>query len=325
MAEGSERAAAPAARCAGPDGTGGDAEVRQHIAGFLDYLEHQRRCSPHTLAAYRRDLRSFELHLAGRLQRHPRLGDLGREQIRDFLGARILHGPRRGQLYAPRAAARRLAAVRSFCAFLVRRGLLAQNTARDVRPPKLGRPLPRVLPVEALVAALRAIDDGSPRGTRDRAVIELLYGTGIRLAELVGLDESDLQPHGGLLQVLGKGNRERLMPLGTAAARALEAYRRVRPGPSEGPLFRGPRGARLSRRTVQRLVARGLAAAARGAQVSPHVLRHSFATHLLDRGAPIRAVQEMLGHASIASTQIYTHVSLAHLREAYQRAHPRSR
>jgi integrase/recombinase XerC len=155
-------------------------------------------------------------------------------------------------------------------------------------------------------------------------VLELLYGTGMRLAELVALDDTDLHAARGVVQVLGKGGRERVMPLGRQAAAAIDAYRARREGPASGALFRGRRGERLSRRTVQRIVGRALAAAARGAQVSPHVLRHSFATHLLDHGAPLRAVQELLGHASIASTQVYTHVSLERLRDSYDRAHPRS-
>jgi site-specific recombinase XerD len=250
---------------------------------------------------------------------------LTRDTVRDFLRMRIPDGPRRGQLYAPRAAARRLAAVRSFAAYLVRRGLVERNVAKEVRPPKVGRALPRVLPEPALLEALEQIDDGTPRGCRDRVVLELLYGTGMRLAELVALDDGDLRLRGGVVQVMGKGSRERIMPLGTQATAAIETYRSARTGPAVGPFLRGRSGDRLSRRTVQRIVARALQSAARGAQVSPHVLRHSFATHLLDHGAPIRAVQELLGHASIASTQVYTHVSLARLRESYERSHPRSR
>jgi site-specific recombinase XerC len=299
--------------------------VQTELAQFLDYLEHQRHFSPHTVRAYARDLASFASLLATRLGRAPRLDDLDREAVREFMSMRIARGPRRGELYAPRAVARRLAAVRAFCAYLVRRGLLEQNVAKEIRPPKIGRSLPRTLPEPRLLEALAGVSDGSPRGTRDRAVLELLYGTGMRLAELVDLDDEDIQLEGGLAQVMGKGRRERLVPLGEQATEALAAYRAVRVGGLGGPLLRGERGGRLSRRTVQRIVARALTSAARGAQVSPHVLRHSFATHLLDHGAPIRAVQELLGHASIASTQIYTHVSLARLRESYERSHPRSR
>ncbi|MGD8394488.1 MAG: tyrosine-type recombinase/integrase [Candidatus Eiseniibacteriota bacterium] len=298
--------------------------MRALVDEFLTYLSDQRRFSPHTVASYARDLAGFIDQTGAHHGREARLDDLTRDAVRDFLRARIRSGPRRGQQYAPRAAARRLAAVRSFCAYLVRRGLLEQNIARDVPSPRVGRTLPRVVPETALLAALESVDDGTPRGMRDRAVLELLYGTGMRLAELVALDDADLHAARGVVQVLGKGGRERVMPLGRQAAAAIDAYRARRQGPAAGPLFRGRRGERLSRRTVQRLVARALAAAARGAQVSPHVLRHSFATHLLDHGAPLRAVQELLGHASIASTQVYTHVSLERLRDSYDRAHPRS-
>jgi site-specific recombinase XerD len=182
-----------------------------------------------------------------------------------------------------------------------------------------------VLPAADLAAALDAIPVGEPRGARDRAVLEVLYSTGIRLAELVALDDEDVDLRGGVGRVRGMGGRQRLAMLGRAAIATLKAYREVRPQGEGGALYRGPGGRRLSRRTVQRLVRARLLRMASGLNVSPHVLRHSFATHLLDRGAPMREVQELLGHASIASTQIYTHVTPARLREVYARAHPRAR
>jgi len=288
------------------------------VAAYLDHLAHERRLSPHSVAAYRRDLAAFARVLRGERERAPELSALDRDQVAAFLRAGTSEG------LAARTIARRLAAVRGFATFLRRHGWLTGDPTAAIRSPRLPKTLPRVLPAVDLGRALDTIGDRAPEDLRDRAVLELLYSTGIRLAELVALDDEDVNLPGGLVRVMGKGGKERLAVLGSSAAAALAAYRAARPR-GEAAFFRGPRGRRLSRRTVQRLVRARLLAAARGLQVSPHVLRHSFATHLLDRGAPIREVQELLGHASIASTQIYTHVTAARLREVYALAHPRAR
>ncbi len=301
--------------------------MNQRIEEFLAYVRDQRRYSSHTVAAYRRDLESLARGLERRLGRRPELQDLDRDGVRAFAAAPIEAGPRRGQPYAPASAARRLATLRAFCRYLEQRGVLATNPAAAQPAPKLGRPLPRAVGEAALTQAIDqlAANAATPRQLRDYALIELCYSAGLRLAELVGINEEDFQSQGTCVEVRGKGDRQRLVPVGRRARRALDVYRRHRPGPDQGPTFRNARGQRLTPRTVQRAVGRCLAAAARGNQVTPHMLRHSFATHLLNHGAPIRAVQELLGHASIAATQIYTHVSHAHLRISYDRAHPRAK
>jgi integrase/recombinase XerC len=288
------------------------------IGIYLDHLAHERRLSPHTVAAYRRDLEAFAQNLASDRGRQPRLSDFDRSAVSAFLMAAGARG------LAARTAARRLAAVRGLAGFLIRHEWLASNPAQGIKTPRLPKALPRVLPAAELAAALDTIPSDDRVGLRDRALLELFYSTGIRLAELVALDDEDVDLAGGLVRVMGKGGRERLAVLGSEAHSALAAYRAGRP--AGGPaFFHGPRGGRLSRRTVQRVVRARLLAVARGLRVSPHVLRHSFATHLLDRGAPIREVQELLGHASISSTQVYTHVTPARLKEVYALAHPRAR
>ncbi len=299
-------------------------DLASAIAAYLDHLADERRLSPHTVAGYRRDLTAFASSLGSPRHSALRVADFDREATSDFLQQVA------GQGLSARTAARRLAALRGFSRYAVRRGWLQEDPTRGLRSPRVPKPLPRVLPAAELGAALDAIPVTDARGLRDRAILEILYSTGIRLAEIVALDDEDVDLRRGEVRVMGKGGKERLAMLGRVAIEALNAYRRARPtsrgrGREGGsPLFPSARG-RLSRRTVQRLVHSRLLAAARGLKVSPHVLRHSFATHLLDRGAPIREVQELLGHASIASTQVYTHVTPARLREAYALAHPRAR
>ena len=228
---------------------------------------------------------------------------------------------------APASVARALAAWRSFSRYCVRRGILAADPSASLPFPRLPRRLPRTLPAEALNAALdRIVGDGT--APRDRALLELAYSSGLRLSELVGVNLGDLDRGAHVVRVRGKGRRERIVPVGDTALAAihryLEATREARGrGAGEAPLFLGPRG-RLSGRTVQRVVRARLAEVAAGLGVTPHALRHSFASHLLDRGADLRAIQELLGHRSLGTTQIYTHVSRGRVRKAYAQAHPRA-
>ena len=229
---------------------------------------------------------------------------------------------------APASVARALAAWRSFSRYCVRRGILAADPSASLPFPRLPRRLPRTLPAEALNAALdRIVGDGT--APRDRALLELAYSSGLRLSELVGVNLSDLDRGAHVVRVRGKGRRERIVPVGDTALAAihryLEATREARGAgsPGDAPLFLGPRG-RLSGRTVQRVVRLRLAEVAVGLGVTPHTLRHSFASHLLDRGADLRAIQELLGHRSLGTTQIYTHVSRGRVRKAYAQAHPRA-
>jgi integrase/recombinase XerC len=234
----------------------------------------------------------------------------------------MVHLTRRG--LSARTVARRLAALRAFQRYLRRRGTEGVRIGPELKGPRIPKRLPRCLTPGELQTLLDETDwHGEARGVRDRAILELLYSTGIRLSELTGLKRRDVDLVRGLLAVRGKGNRERRVPVGRSARAALEDHlREIAPVDRESPLFPGREGA-LSNRTVQRIVTRHLRRIARRSRLSPHLLRHSFATHLLEAGAELRAVQELLGHASLASTQIYTHVTTERLRAAHRQAHPR--
>jgi integrase/recombinase XerC len=309
--------------------------VREALERFLSELEAQRRASPHTVAGYRRDVARV-LDLAEGPCRPVSASQWTRELLE-----RGMH-----ELYRTRhsaaSAARALAAWRSFSRFCLRRGVLSHDPARSVAFPRLPRRLPRTLPSHDLARALDQLGETVDRGAlRDRALLELAYSSGLRLSELVGLNHGDVDRGAGMLRVRGKGRRERIVPVGEGALRALGEYvatvrrgvagaaggtRTKAGGPARGdePVFLGPGGGRLSGRTVQRVVRRRLGEVAGGLGVTPHALRHSFASHLLDRGADLRAIQELLGHRSLASTQVYTHVSRSRLRKAYEQAHPRA-
>jgi integrase/recombinase XerD len=226
--------------------------------------------------------------------------------------------------------ARTLSAVRSFHRFLLREGVTDRDPAAAVPQPRLPRTLPRPLPVDDVRRLLEAPDDRSATGLRDRAILELLYGSGLRISELTGMDVDDLDLEGGSLRVLGKGGKEREVPLGSFGVEAVGAYLSGgRPAlatvASRGALFLNARGGRLSRQSCARLLGRYVRLAGIDRRVTLHTLRHSFATHLLEGGADVRVVQELLGHASVATTQIYTLVTARHLREVYDESHPRAR
>ena len=233
---------------------------------------------------------------------------------------------------APATVARKLASVRGFCRYLARRGVVEPDPARPLRPPRPARRLPVRMEVEEVEALLRVPDRNTTLGCRDLAILELLYGAGLRVSELVRLDIGDVRARDRILRVLGKGRKERIVPFGEVPATALAAWMQVRPllirgGGYRAALFLNFRGGRLSDRSVREIVRRYLPEAdlsrLMGA-VSPHTLRHAFATHLLDRGADLRSIQELLGHASLVTTQRYTQVSTARVFEVYQRSHPRS-
>jgi integrase/recombinase XerC len=308
--------------------------VRDALERFLTELEAQRRASPHTIAAYRRDIRRV-LDLAGG---PARAGSRGDRPVAPGQWTRELLEHALRDLYrthhAAASAARALAAWRSFSRFCVRRGIIAADPARALAFPRIGRRLPRTLPQLDLARALDRIAGEDPASLRDRALLELAYSAGLRLSELVGLDRRDVDRTGGLLRVRGKGRRERIVPAGKGALAALDRYRasveasgtgpRAAAQAPDAPVFVNPQGLRLSGRTVQRSVRKRLGEVAGGLGVTPHALRHSFASHLLDNGADLRAIQELLGHRSLTSTQVYTHISGSRLRKAYQQAHPRA-
>lgn len=288
---------------------------------FLAYMQSERRSSPHTLRAYRRDLEDFLARVQARRGREPTLDDLNVREIRHDI-ADLFHDVKASTL------ARKLSALRSFGEFLRREGSLADNQATMVRRPKQRPQLPVALPVEDIAAMIDGEGHSEgPAGLRDRAILEVLYGGGLRVSECANLDTEHLVWQADELSarvVGGKGGKDRVVPLGGGAARALRAWLAVHPGPRTGPLFVSNRGKRMSTRTIRALVyARCLATGAR-TRVGPHGLRHSFATHLLESGCDLRSIQRMLGHASLSTTQRYTHLDLGHLTDIYERAHPRA-
>ena len=296
-----------------------------HLAAFVDFLALNRNASPHTVEAYRRDILQY-LGSVGRLkgravdQLQP--ADLDLTSVRAFLGE--LH--KQGQARA--SAARKLSALRAFGRYLRRERLVDTEPAALAAAPKREQRIPAHLSVEEMARLLEMPDCSTALGRRDRAILELFYASGLRLSELVGLDLQDLNLSARMVRVMGKGRKERLVPFNTAARNAIAVWLKDRAALLRGagdPLFLNARGARLTGRSVQRLVARYVSGCSARFGISPHALRHSFATHLLQYGADLRAIQELLGHVQLSTTQRYTHVNLAQLQEAYRRAHPRAR
>jgi integrase/recombinase XerC len=287
--------------------------MKDPLAAFLQYLEVEKHASPHTLKSYRTDLEDFR-----RL-----LDAAGPEGMRgvDARGVRAFLADLHTRGLDPVSVARKLAAVRSWFRFLRRRGVVEQNPAQQVRSPRLPRKLVSFLPIDETVALM---DARHPRGTaRDAAIVELLYASGLRVSELVVLDLRDVDFAEMTVRVLGKGRKERIVPFGAAAARALRDYLGVR-GPADGAVFLNRRGGRLTVRSVHTIVRRQARAAGIVRRVSPHTLRHTFATHLLDSGADLRMIQELLGHGRLSTTQRYTHVGSDQLMRIYDAAHPRA-
>ena len=299
------------------------------VERFLDHLAVGRGLSRHTLEAYRRDLTRFASFLRARGIADPAAA--GEAAIAAFVHHLSESEYAPGQPYRPSSVARSLAAVRSFHRFLVREGDSAADPAEGVARPKVPRNLPRPLTVDEVSALVSAPgDEGGPVALRDRAILETLYGAGLRISELVGLDVDDVDLEEGSVRATGKGSRERVVPLGRYAVRALQAYLvRARPtlagARSGAALFLNQRGGRLTRQGCTNIVKAMARRAGIRKRVTPHMLRHSFATHLLEGGADVRVVQELLGHASLATTQIYTLVTDDRLREVYFDAHPRAR
>lgn len=303
--------------------------VARQIERFLDHLTVERGLSVNTVAAYRRDLTRYAAHLAAR-----RVTDAARASERDVTAfvaglASSTHGDD-AKPYRATSVVRHLSAIRSFHRFLVREGLATGDPTTTAARPRLPRALPKPIPVDDVLRLLDAPPPATPAGIRDRAVLETLYGAGLRVSELAGLDVDDVDLEAGSVRVLGKGGKEREVPLGRHAVRAIRSYlTRARPdlaaARSRGALFLNLRGGRLTRQGVAGILAAAVARAGVRARVSPHTLRHSFATHLLEGGADVRVVQELLGHASVGTTQVYTLVTQDHLREVYYAAHPRAR
>lgn len=329
----------------------GTKRMKTHRRAFLDYLRLNRNASPHTIAAYDSDLSQFLEFVAG--LRHKRLGDLDPADVdlaavRSFMGE--LH--RLGQSRA--SVARKLSTLRTFGRYLRREGWIEADPAALAVAPRREVKVPAHLSVDEMSRLLEMPDTSQPLGRRDRAMLELFYASGLRLSELVGLDVEDVNLSARMVRVMGKGSKERLVPFNGASADALRAWLKdrhalrvemnaSRAGASPSarpaaagrpqrmrrdlrePLFVNARGGRLTGRSVQRFVARYVAACSTRFGISPHALRHSFATHLLQRGADLRTIQELLGHVQLSTTQRYTHVNAAQLLEVYRKAHPRAK
>jgi integrase/recombinase XerD len=290
------------------------------VPDFLHHLTVERGLARNSVLAYGRDLAKLQRFLKAR-GRSPR--QVRRGEIQEFAGRLSREG------LSAKSIARALNAVRMFYRFLVRESLVAEDPTAQVRAPRMLRSLPRFLTLEEVDRLLAAPDGATPLGARDAAMIELLYATGLRVSELVTLRIRDLNPEGGYLRCVGKGNKERLVPMGRKATQRVRAYvetarPRLLAGRAEARLFLNSRGGAMTRQAIWKILGHyGRTIGLRG-RLSPHVLRHSFATHLLERGADLRSVQMMLGHADISTTQVYTHINRERLRRIYREYHPRA-
>jgi integrase/recombinase XerD len=303
--------------------------LQQALQTYLDHLAVERGLAANTLSSYRRDLRRYLAHLAARDVGSP--DQVTEADVSAFL-VLLREGDDEHPPLAANSAARAVVAVRGFHRFLLREGSTASDPARGVRPPPPPKRLPKAISVEDVAALLAAAGaEETPRALRDRALLELLYGSGARISEAVGLDVDELDLGAGTVRLLGKGGKERIVPVGSYARDAVSAYLvRGRPalaaaGTGPPALFLNARGGRLSRQSAWTVLRATAERAGVRRAISPHTLRHSFATHLLDGGADVRVVQELLGHASVTTTQVYTLVTVDRLREVYATAHPRAR
>ena len=299
--------------------------MRSSITQFLRYLATERNASDLTIKAYREDLFGLVDWLEAVQGSVPKPGSLTPHDLRSFQAALTEAG------YARTTISRKLASLRSFYKFAMREGIATTNPAKPLRNPRRQRKLPHVLTNDEVGRLLVAPPSVNAAGLRDRAILETMYSAGLRVSELVGLRDGDLDRDQQIVRVRGKGRKERISPLGSFAIKAIQKYAAVRTRDpktealgQEAPVFVNRFGRILTTRSVGRMLEKYIAKAELDARTSPHTLRHSFATHLLDRGADIRSVQELLGHKSLATTQIYTHVSAANLHQVYEKAHPRA-
>ncbi|MFI5250941.1 MAG: site-specific tyrosine recombinase/integron integrase [Bacteroidota bacterium] len=290
-----------------------------HIKNFLIYLRIERNYSPHTISSYEDDL----LQLNDFLKRHFTSEQIDPAAI-DNITLRLFLGDLRENGLEVKSIARKLAATRSFFKYLEKKGILTQNAALNVISPKLPKKLPSFLDESAIEKMMMLPDLKTEEGLRDRAILEILYGAGIRLAELINLSPHDVDFRNNTIRVLGKGRKERIIPLGSRAKEAVRAYRQSATKPSDEALFLSSRGGKLYPKGVYRIIQKYIGLVSEIEKKSPHVLRHTFATHLLNRGADLQAVKELLGHESLSTTQLYTHVTLDRLKHIYRQAHPKA-
>ncbi|MBI5483942.1 MAG: tyrosine recombinase XerC [Deltaproteobacteria bacterium] len=293
--------------------------LSEQIRVFSLYLETERNVSQHTLDAYRSDL-SQMLSFVGREKGEAAsAADVDHLLLRRFL-SQLSRSKKKSSI------GRKLAAIRSFFRFLLRRGTISKNPAELVATPKKEQRLPFHLDIDQATSLMEAPDETQKHALRDRAILELLYSSGLRVSELTGLNTGEIDLSGGMVRVMGKGGKERIVPVGSRATEALQDYLEHREdfGRNNGPLFLNTRGGRINRRSVARIVDTHVLRIAAFKRISPHTLRHTFATHMLEGGADLRAIQELLGHASLSTTQKYTHVSIDRLMEVYDKAHPKA-
>ena len=315
--------------------------VREHLKAFLEHLGLNENASAHTVRAYDSDLSQYLVFLASHLD--TRVSELQPAHL-DHLNARAWLSDLHKRGNSKSSAARKLSAIRAFGRYLRREGILEGDPAALVGTPKREHRIPNHLAVDEMSKLLEMPDTTQPLGRRDKAILELFYASGLRLSELVGLDLGDVNLSGRVVRVLGKGRKERIVPFNTTAAAALKAWmadresfagakapayqravgRGLQTRRAREPLFLNYQGGRLSTRSVDKLVRRYVAACSTRYGISPHALRHSFATHLLEAGADLRAIQELLGHARLSTTQRYTHVNAAQLIDTYRKAHPKA-
>ncbi|WP_271396156.1 site-specific tyrosine recombinase XerD [Neomicrococcus lactis] len=308
-------------------------QLREELEAYLQHVAIERGLAKNTVAAYRRDLERYINFLEGRgIQRAE---NITRKDVTTY-SQDVRDGADGGAPLSPRSAARAVVAVRGLHKFWVLEGTTTDNPAAEVQPPAVGQRLPKALTIDEVRRILEATQPETPAGLRDRAILEFLYSTGARISEATSLDVDDLfvdrsNDGPGMVRVRGKGSKERIVPMGKFAVEALDNYLvRARPllvtkGRGTPALFLNLRGGRLSRQSAWTIIQQAAERAQIGKEVSPHTMRHSFATHLLQGGADIRVVQELLGHASVTTTQVYTHVTVDTLREIYASAHPRAR
>lgn len=301
--------------------------LQQQMAAFLDYLKTQRNASPHTIAGYRTDLTGLAAFITQQRGTEVAAAGVDHLLLRLYL-ASLSSATDQHKAYTKSSIGRKLAAIRAFFGWLTRSGQLSANPAELISSPKQEQRLPFHLNIDQTVTLLEAPEragEQAPRRLRDVALLELLYSSGLRVSELTGLNVGDIDYGGGMVRVLGKGSKERIVPVGSKALSAINCYLEQRGQPDESaPLFLGARGGRIHRRTVAILVRRWSTLVNTFRTVTPHTLRHTFATHLLEQGADLRSIQELLGHASLSTTQKYTHVGLDQLLAVYDKAHPRA-
>ena len=290
------------------------------IESFMLTLEKERNFSLHTIKAYKNDLNRFNYFLDNTLSRK-KLTKINRNDIRKFLAEEYNNG------YSSKTVARRLATIKSYFKYLVKTELIQENISIHINSPKVPKKLPNFVDKNLIDTLMKTPSLDTHIGIRDRAVLELFYSTGMRLSELVNMNIGDFEINKKLIRVIGKGNKERMIPYGRNAESAIKNYLKIRnlslkPAFANKPLFVNSSEKRISKRTIQRRMNNYIKIVADGKRIGPHLLRHTFATHLLDNGADIRAVKDLLGHSSLSSTQIYTHVSIEKLKKDYTQAHP---